>query len=219
MIDLFGPARIQFCEQTLDGWIKHPADTWSNIGPIIAGIAIHYLAKTRLLRCLGLATVWMGLASAYFHASGTLLGEALDLHGMYMFLFVFMFLQRDQITPLEIEGDPFEFEYGDMLAVFILATGLAGTYLFLPEFGSVFFGLMVIIILAKQWMNLTFDRQWYCMIGTFAVGWSFWWLDYLHVLCLPGNHILTGHAVWHLVCGLVCWQVFRIYQRGDSYAR
>jgi len=25
---LFDPARMQFCEKTLDGWIAHPADTW-----------------------------------------------------------------------------------------------------------------------------------------------------------------------------------------------
>jgi len=25
---LFDPARMQFCEKTLDGWIARPADTW-----------------------------------------------------------------------------------------------------------------------------------------------------------------------------------------------
>ena len=95
---LFEPARIKFCEETLSGVIKHPADTWTNIGPFVAGVITLIIAKRPLERLLGVAALWTGVASAYFHASNTILRETLDLSGMFMFILSLAALQQHRAT-------------------------------------------------------------------------------------------------------------------------
>ncbi len=96
---LFNPVTMKFCEQTLNGAIKHPADTWTNVGPFLVGIAILRIAKKPLERLLGTSVLWTGVASAYFHASNTVLGESLDLSGMFMFILTLAAFQQNRVIP------------------------------------------------------------------------------------------------------------------------
>ena len=36
-------------------------------------------------------------------------------------------------------------------------------------------------------------------MALFGVSYAIWWLDRLGVICDPTNHLVTGHAVWHLL--------------------
>src|SRR6478735_2789399 len=77
-----------FCEAARAGWVKQPANTFSNLGFVVAGLVIAWHAgRTRLG---GLATpyacvvVLLGPASAAMHATQSELGGQLDLLSMYL---------------------------------------------------------------------------------------------------------------------------------------
>jgi hypothetical protein len=202
---LFEPARMKFCEPTLAGPIAHPADTWTNIGPLVAGICIARAARSPLERLLGAAAIWTGVASAYFHASNTVLGETLDLSGMFLFILTLAALQQYRATPRM----GVTFVIAAVVVASILLTVLSVKSALLA---SPLFGLIVALVIARGIHDQKLGPWAWAMAGTFAIAWAFWWADILHVLCIPGNHILTGHGIWHLLNGLVFWYAFLHFQ-------
>jgi hypothetical protein len=198
---LFEPARMKFCEQTLDGLIKHPADTWTNIGPILAGVFIIANAYRPLERLLGGASLWTGLASAYFHASNTILGETLDLSGMFLFILTLAALQQYRAMP-QFGPKPFT------VSVIVLSIGFTILSTLSSALASPMFAMIVVFVIGRGIYDSKLGPWAWAMAWTFVIAWAFWWLDITHVLCIPGNHFLTGHGIWHLLNGLVFWFAF-----------
>ncbi len=65
--DSFAPATSRFCEDAVCGWIREPANTWSNVGFIVAGIAALVGSRhgaPRLARRFGLVCIFLGVGSA-----------------------------------------------------------------------------------------------------------------------------------------------------------
>ncbi|EMI57006.1 ceramidase domain-containing protein [Rhodopirellula sallentina] len=203
---LFEPARMQFCEATLDGPIAHPADTWTNIGPVIAGIVILLHAKRPLAKLLGGAALWTGIASGYFHASNTILGETLDLSGMFMFILAIAALQQQRARP--------NHPGSSMLMGLVVLGTLILTVLssISTAFASPMFAAIVVVVVIRGLYDQKLTPWAYAMVVTFLVAWGFWWLDFLHIVCNPNNHILTLHGMWHLLNGLVFWLAYRHYE-------
>ena len=85
-----------FCETARDGYLKQPANSLSNLGFVVAGLAVGWRARRpdrlgdTLPRFPGLATgfaclvVLLGPASAAMHATQSALGGVLDLTSMYL---------------------------------------------------------------------------------------------------------------------------------------
>ncbi|MEM1225002.1 MAG: ceramidase domain-containing protein [Planctomycetota bacterium] len=197
---------MQFCERTLDGPIAHPADTWTNIGPVIAGVCILMHAQKPLTRLLGAAALWTGVASGYFHASNTILGETLDLSGMFLFILAIAALQQQRARPLR-PGSP------ALIAIVVIST-IALTVLssISTAFASPMFGLIVVYVVIRGLYDQKLTRWAFAMTGTFLVAWGLWWLDFLRIVGHPDNHILTLHGLWHLLNGLVFWFAFKHYE-------
>lgn len=206
---LLAPARMQFCEQTLPGLVAHPADTWTNIGPLIAGIRITSVSRRPLERLLGLAAMWTGLASAYFHASNTVLGETLDLSGMFLFILTLAALQQYRATPWIGPGPT-------SAAVIVLSLLLTALSAVSTVFASPMFAVIVVLVIARGIHDRKLGPWAWAMVGTFAVAWAFWWADITGHLCIAGNHVLTGHGVWHLLNGLVFWFAFLHFEASIS---
>lgn len=206
MLDfLMSPARAVFCEpDTGIPWFQHPADTVSNIGPILAGLIVLIRARHPLLKFLGASGLWMGIASAIFHASGTLGGEALDLHGMFLFIVAVGLLQHESL------GAAFDYKHAIIHSLHF-ATYTALAFLMLPWFGTPAFALIMATIIVRQWTTLGFNRQWYGVLGTFAVAYACWVADFKHWICYECNHVLTLHGAWHLLNGWIVWQVYKLF--------
>ncbi|WP_231603147.1 ceramidase domain-containing protein [Neorhodopirellula pilleata] len=196
---------MQFCEATLDGPIAHPADTWTNIGPIIAGLVILFYARGPLSRLLGSASLWTGLASGYFHASNTILGETLDLSGMFLFILAIAAMQQQRARP--------NYPGSTVLIWIVLAVSVALTVLssISTAFASPLFAAIVVVVVIRGIYDQKLTKWAYAMVISFLVAWGFWWLDFLLIVCNPDNHILTLHGLWHLLNGLVFWFAFKHY--------
>jgi hypothetical protein len=205
----FEPARIHFCEETLPGLIKHPADTWTNIGPMVAGFFVLRSAQRPLEVLLGFAAFWTGAASAYFHASNTILGETLDLSGMFLFILSIAALQQHRATPW-LTGKTC------VIAVIIGSLLLTALSTISAVLASPLFALIVVIVVLRGIYDRKLGPWAWAMVGTFVVAWGFWWLDFLKILCIPGNHLLTGHGIWHLLNGAVFWFTFLHFRKVDA---
>lgn len=196
---------MQFCEATLDGPIAHPADTWTNIGPIVAGIFILLKAHGPLSRLLGAASLWTGLASGYFHASNTILGETLDLSGMFLFILAIAAMQQQRARPNRPGSSAL---IGLVVVGTVLLTVLSSIS---TAFASPMFAAIVVVVVIRGIYDQKLTRWAYAMVISFLVAWGFWWLDFLLIVCNPNNHILTLHGLWHLLNGLVFWFAFKHY--------
>src|ERR1043166_5189618 len=72
-------SQYPFCEAPLCAWVEQPSNTFSNLGFLAVGIWI--LARERREQsfwaiALGLILVATAAGSAFYHATGTFLGEA-----------------------------------------------------------------------------------------------------------------------------------------------
>lgn len=196
---------MQFCEATLDGPIAHPADTWTNIGPALAGVFILLKAHGPLSRLLGAASLWTGIASGYFHASNTILGETLDLSGMFLFILAIAAMQQQRARPDQPGSSAL---IGLAVAGTIALTTLSSIS---AAFASPMFAAIVVVVVIRGIYDQKLTRWAYAMVISFLIAWGFWWLDFLLIICNPDNHILTLHGLWHLLNGLVFWFAFKHY--------
>jgi len=201
---------VEWCEQRVCKVIGTPANTWSNVAYVMAGIYMMQRAgKSTDLKLFGPAAIATGIFSAAYHASFTKLFQWFDFVGMYMFCLLpvvinlrrLRYLRRDQQVTV----------YG----VGVLLCGLLTSLL-----QSVFFPIQLLVVLlvvaaaateyrAKQRAQNghTIQYRYFgASVAFLGVGLACSMLDLTGVWCNPHNHLVQGHAVWHLftAAGLVC---------------
>lgn len=189
------PAHAKFCEARVDGIPRYPANTYSNLAPLIAGIIIIYLARhrSRGLKMLGWATAYTGIASGLFHATDTFIGEVLDLSGMYLFILSCLSLQLGRIEALP-RSRVVLFSLGS--CVLFTAISIMFIYAAVPLFAAV---VAAVIILELRSKHVTSFKWAYASFAVLGVSLIFWLLDYFHIMCNPHNHYINGHALWHIL--------------------
>ena len=79
-----------FCEAARDGLVKQPANTFSNVGFVVAGLLVAWRAgfpsgmRHDLATAYACLVVVLGPASAAMHATQTAAGGRLDMASMYL---------------------------------------------------------------------------------------------------------------------------------------
>ena len=222
----------RFCEAARDAVVLQPANTFSNAGFVIAGLAIArragaarttIAANPRLAAAYGVVVVLLGPASAAMHATQSALGGHLDLLSMY------------------------------------LVAGFAASYALtrcLRRGNAFFAATFVAIVAAASWSNgsrATF--QWSTSPPTSPSGCSCWWRSPARRCCGGGatrgarlgwgiasagalalafaiwnlakdgtsfchpHSLLQGHAAWHLLCAVAAYALYRLYASERVHAR
>ncbi len=84
--DQFSPATLEFCENLLDGWIRQPANAWSNIGFVIVGYLLwkRTPASQHYLRVFSIGSILVGITSVAFHMSMIFVAEFFDVASMFI---------------------------------------------------------------------------------------------------------------------------------------
>ncbi len=214
----FEPGSIAFCEERLCSWIAEPANTWSNIGYLLVGL---YLARQAWrqghspINFFSVTSIYLFFGSSLFHATGTFWGEVLDLSAMFLLSACMLALNLKRF--LHLNQKQTTLTYVGVVAVSILIL-----LIYKPS-GIPVFALQGIIALSLEYrLFKKRDRlpdgsplsykDFKLGVIAFAVAFFFWILDFTHVACIPQNHILTGHAIWHLTNALTIYFLARFYR-------
>ena len=205
-----------FCEAARDGWVKQPANTFSNLGFVVAGLAIAVHAERRPLG--GLATpyaclvVFLGPASAAMHATQSSLGGRFDLLSMYL---VASFAAAYALMRWVRQGRTF---FWQLFLLFVAAcelVGLAGDDVpVVQQSGNVAFAALLLVAVVTEvriWRrDRATDLRWgAAALGTILLAFAIWNAT-KSAWCDPAS-LLQGHAAWHLLDALAAYLLFRLW--------
>ncbi len=85
----FGEPNVKWCEAQFASWVTEPANTWSNLAFIVAGLVMLPFAKgerSLWLRLFGPSMLVLGVWSGLYHASFTFFFQVFDFLGMFLVL-------------------------------------------------------------------------------------------------------------------------------------
>jgi hypothetical protein len=216
-----------FCERS-GGLVPQPVNTLSNLGFVVAGLAV--AVQTGRPGGLGAGSldrwpvvaltyasivVLLGPGSMAMHATETAAGGWLDMTSMFL---IAAFVVAYAAMRCFRRGPRF------LAAVFIAA--LAGCELVvmvdkpvpvIMSTGNLAFGgcLAAGVLLERQVArrgDAALDRRWlWAVLGILAAACGVWMTAKSgSALCFP-HSLYQGHAVWHLLCALAAWLLFQFY--------
>jgi hypothetical protein len=213
------PANLSFCEADVCGWITQPANTWTNVGFLVAGAYILRAARrtpSGMAAWLGPIALLTAFTSSALHATSTFAGQAMDQSSMFLesSLFVAISVKRWRgWSPA-----PLAALYAGLVVVstaLLLWLETVGIALFVAQ--VVTFGAIELRLWFRE-RERTRYRALAAACATFAVSYALWWLDELRIVCDPNNHVFTLHGAWHLLGALSFPLWFRHFAQFASRA-
>jgi len=224
-----------FCEAVVDGSIRQPVNTWSNLGFILIGILIILRGEddlsargpggdttgnsVALMRntpvyswIYGAAMVVLGFSSFFYHASLTFVGQWFDVMGMYVLVGFMLAYNVSRLTGSSPQR----------ISV-VYATGLAlGAWLLIawPEARRWAFAALVLVAVGAELAvrrRVPGPRADRLLVGSLALlvlAFGIWLADLKGWMCSPQS-CLQGHGAWHLLCSASAG-LFYLYYRSEG---
>lgn len=222
-----GTPTIKFAEDNVCGYIAQPANTWSNLAYLVIALMIaSELKKAKNKTVLwGFVPVYafMGVTSAFYHASATFVGQFFDFGSIYLFAAFILFLALDRLKIFETKKLLWVLS-GVTLLMFVLLW-------FLPVLRIYLFAGQIVVFL---WVELGLTKSeklkvkneessnykfvnLYLALGIFFLAWGFWWLDELYIWKDPATmHFVNGHTLWHVLTAVSLYFVYRFYTKNPE---
>jgi hypothetical protein len=201
-----GLPNVKWCEETLCSWVAEPANTWSNLAFLVAAAWLWQLTRKdpeRTQRFWAQATFWVGTASLVYHASVTFVTQVFDFWGMYFFFGLVLLLNFVRLGKLP-SAKLFPVLWLSIGALTLLTVGVAK--LGLPVqgiIGLLLLGILVTEALASRRAQGTVAHRYlFGALGVIFVAALFSAADGARVFCTPANHVIQGHAIWHVLNGV-----------------
>jgi hypothetical protein len=192
---------VRWCEAQQCSWVVEPANTWSNLAYVVAGVVLWWIGTRRderTLRVFGLAEIAVGVCSLVYHMSFTGVLQVLDFLGMYVFTNLLIGLNLVRLGTLQRRR--FWLVYG-ISVVALTALTVALRFTPVPIQGIVF--VLILAIVATELMqprSAGLDRRFfYASLATLMVAAGFSAADVTRVFCDPDDHFVQGHAIWHVL--------------------
>ena len=220
-----------FCELS-DGPLEQPVNTLSNLGFVVAGLAVAVragrpggLGRSTMSRMPELATAYaclvvlLGPGSMAMHATESAIGGQLDMLSMYLvaaFAASYAAMRRWRRGPVFM---------GVAYAAAVAACELVGTYsghVPVVDFaGNLAFGALLLAALVLERRHAsrtptptasTLDLRWLvAAVAALAVAFAVWNTAKTGRFgCFP-HSLYQGHGVWHLLCAVSAYCLFRLY--------
>lgn len=228
----FGPwagTGAEFCEASRPGLIKQPANTWSNIGFIIAGLTIGWQISRgtfnknnntitqnpfygTVLACI---VVLLGPGSMAMHATEAAIGGWFDMLSMYLICSFSFAYALERFFKL----NPWWFSLLFFLALVtclfvqelpyrVPVVGFLGNFIF-----AVFITLTIVFESLNTFvLKLEHEKKYGLLsLGSLLLAfgiWNMWKND--SYMCDPQS-LIQGHAIWHLLDAVAAYFLFRFY--------
>lgn len=210
-----------FCEAARDGWVRQPANTFSNLGFVVAGLTVAWHAGR--VRLGGMAAAYaclvvvLGPASAAMHATQSAAGGQLDLLSMYL---VASFAAGYALMRLAGQGRLF---LAQVFSLFVAACELVGLWPgqvpVVRYAGNLAFAallLTAVVVEVVLWRRAAgagrprTDLRWGAgAFGALVVAFAIWNLT-RSTWCDPRS-LVQGHAGWHLLDALAAYLLYRLW--------
>ena len=220
-----------FCETLRDSWVRQPANTLSSLAFVFVALLIAPLtAEARRLHgsgnamtasrvypaLYGTAVMFIGLGSAFYHASLTFGGQTADVLGMYLVATFLLLYNWHRLEGMSAARGAALYVAGNA----VLLTLLVGV----PALRRWAFAALVLSALYLEWRIRRKRRVtarasllgW--AVGSLALGFALWSLDLTGVLCRPDSP-LQGHAAWHLLGAAAALGIYRYYLSEEGTPR
>lgn len=213
-----------FCEAARSGLVRQPANTWSNLGFVGAGLAIAWRAgspRTTIAAHPGLATAYgcvvvlLAPASAAMHATQSEAGGHLDMLSMYL---VAAFAGAYALMRVLRSGArTFVVGFLGALAVCLRAERRATHVPVVDTAGNLAFAVLMLGAVVGEvvlWTRgeTTVERRWGVLsLGSLLLAFGIWNLSQDGRPWCDPHSLLQGHAAWHLLCAVAAYGLFRLY--------
>jgi hypothetical protein len=212
----YGPANIKWCEERVCAWVNEPANAWSNLAFVAVALAIHALGRgsraVGLQRWFAPLVAAMGACSFVFHASNVWLTQVLDFLGMYLFCGLLLGLNAARLGWLGAAELPRVYAWA--------VAGLTAVTAVIVRYGApiqmIVFALIVGIVATEALAQRRARGRlgwFFAALGLLAAAITCSLLDASRVWCDPGDHVVQGHAAWHVLSALSLLPAYVHYQQ------
>jgi len=207
------PATVKYCENNLHAWVRQPANTWSNLGYVLVGLWLYAQFKVQSpslwMGIIPITAIAVGITSGLYHASYSFVFQVADLASMYLFSSFLVTFNLKRLVSMP-DSVSYLLYFGLFLASFV------AFMLIRKRSGFLIFAAQVLVAMALEvaaWFGSeTASRLNYVVaIALLAVSLVFWIVDYKGRFFDPDDHVLQGHAVWHLLSAICLLFIYRYY--------
>jgi hypothetical protein len=214
-----------FCEASRDWAVRQPANTFSNLGFVAAGLLIAWHAGLRsqvgagrrehrhLATVMACIVVLLGPGSAAMHATQSALGGHLDLLSMYL---IASFAAAYALMRWRRGGTRL------FVATFVAGVAFCELVSLWPaelpvvrHSGNVAFGLLLVvatvleILIIRRADSVITSRYAYASLVSMLTAFAIWNATNAG-LCDPSSPV-QGHAAWHLLSAVAAYLLYRYY--------
>jgi hypothetical protein len=222
-----GDGAAEFCERFRPGLVKQPANTWSNLGFITAGLLMAWQLANGQFKsnnsftngifyatCFSCLGVLLGPGSMAMHASGSSSGGFFDMLSMYLVASFIVSYSMQRFFSWQPLGFAISFITGMCICLW---ANFQTFYLLLGFFGSEMFGIFIAITIVFELLNtyvrkMHHTRAWgFAAMGALFTAFAIWNVTRTNgPFCNPDS-LIQGHAIWHLLDALAFYCLFRFY--------
>jgi hypothetical protein len=217
-LSLYGLPNVNWCEETLCAVVNEPANAYSNLAYVLVALGMWALGRklrAPTLRQFAPAAALVGIASFIYHASNTYLTQVLDFLGMYVFCFLLLLLNVERLGWLG--------SWAARRSLPLLVLAMTALTAFVAPLGFPIQSLIGLLILCIVVTETLLRRRAVYSLQNFGLslllltaGAVCSVLDVSRRLCDPTNHVLQGHAAWHVLSALSLLCAFLHYRQFDA---
>lgn len=215
-----GLPNVNWCETTLCTYVNEPANAWSNLAYVLGALWVFFVTRrsdavqrTGPLRLFAPTLAMVGVCSFAYHATNTHVTQVLDFFGMYLFCYLLLLCNFVRLGWLEPD------KFLSRLWLAVLGTTAATAVLVKLHFPiQSIVGLLTLALIGTEAHQYRRQRRvsvtgtaqsksappyhlraFFASLGLLLAGGVASALDVTRTLCDPDNHVVQGHAVWHVL--------------------
>jgi len=206
------PATMKFCEENLCSWITQPANAFSSLFYTALGIFLLFYykkEKTKIIKIIPIASILIGITSFLYHSSFSFFLQVFDLASMFL---ISSFMLAFNLKRMNYTRRFF------LSFIFILLVQFVLLLIIKQKSGAIIFGIFIIVSMLLE-LNLAFKtkntayKYYLVALLIFVVAFAIWILDFKQIVCNPTNHLINGHALWHIINSFSILFLYKFYRQ------
>lgn len=193
-----------FCEAVRAEGIRQPSNSASSLAFVLVAILIVVRAGNKRIAVLFAFTLtFVGIGSAYYHATLTFTAQFFDVLGMYLVATLALILSIDKVRRLSVAM---------MVGSYVAINAVLSIVLYdAPGLRRWIFGFLLIAIIWAELRDRTREGRYLVRaIVIMTVAFIIWIVDFSRIACAPTS-IVQGHAIWHILGAVSAWYLYLHY--------